>query len=157
MMKGFLSIDRQKRQIKLISQAEMGGKLFEIHLNDDKVDIVYASTVLKKEWLERFVAVDLKRIYFMPVLGNPVHFSEPGGRFVLVDQMDQGDNLIKEYLFSAEKSPPLRYNSFRILQNNRSVYFMDMSYGESSPYPEFITIENRANKYRLDINVRYMM
>jgi hypothetical protein len=149
-MKGFLSIDRQKRQIKMICQGEMGGTLFEVHLTDEKINVVSVSKVFKKKWIERFVAADIKRIYLAPALEIAMCFSGTDGHVVLKEQRGKQ---VQTYTFDADPKTGLRPVGFIISENNRSTYFMDLTYGREG-YPDFITIDNRAGYYKLDISVR---
>ncbi|MCA1794197.1 MAG: DUF3261 domain-containing protein [Desulfobacteraceae bacterium] len=155
-MKGFLSIDRNHNKIHLLAQSEMGGKLFEIQILEDSVHIISTMDIFKQEWLEQAVAKDLKHIYLPPVMSAPAAFTDSLGNLVLIDI--QNDR-IRQFQF---KKNPMPGNLFQLLkyqelQQNRTQYIIDFAYGSKSHYPEFITIRNNRLKYRLDINVRYII
>ena len=153
---GFLSIDRYKRKIKMICQGEMGGTLFEVHIADDNIDVVSEGKVFKKRWIERYVATDIKQIYLTMAAENAICLSGPDGTFIL---KNRNGEQVQVYKFDTAQNDEtsLRPVEFQILKNNRSRYLMALNYEPGSVYPEFITIDNRAGRYTLDLSVRYMM
>jgi hypothetical protein len=156
-LKGFLRIDRPERAIHLIAQAEMGGTLFEVHIQNGTPDTVVVNGFFKKNWLEESVVKDLKHLYLTPSFDSPLVTADKDGQLILTDKTDSKEGLTRSHIFTPQDRGNFLVSGYRQLRKNRLGYEINYHYGKDPSLPRFITVKNNKLNYTLNLEVRYLI
>jgi hypothetical protein len=155
-LNGYLTVNRLERQLHLIAQNDMGGTLFEIHIEGVETHIQSKTKILKTSWLENSVVKDLETLYLPPPLSSP-ELSLGQDNTLLLSE-NQGE-ISREYLFKKEPSQQNNYKlmEYKYIKNNKEIYAINYIYDEKNikKHPSFIAIEDHSLNYQLKINSQY--
>ena len=155
---GYLFVDRPSREVKLIAQNDLGGIIFDVHFIKNVEKTIHSNiSMLGEKRLEKSVLRDLETLYLEEPFPSPTLFSDQHKNFVL----SQKEGPITKELIYKQINGHVRYrlNEIRHLENKKCVYTISLKYGTGSNnlYPEFIVIQDISMKYKLQINVRYII
>lgn len=157
-LNGYLSVDREKKEIRLIAQNDLGGIVFDVHYMENEIHQVNSNLKsIREEWLETTLLRDLKTIYlFEPSPDDRIVTEQPES--VIVYRQEGDDE--KEFIFCPSNSPvPFRLQKIQHFQNQELYYCVTFDYtSEKNPgYPGYIFIEDTRMRYSLKINVLYLL
>lgn len=153
-LKGFLKVDRPERELHLLVQAEMGGTLFEVHIQNGRPDTVVVNGFFKKTWLEESVVKDLKHLYLTPSFDTPIVTAGKEGQLILTDDKE---GLTRSHAFISQGKGDFLISGYRQLKKNRLEYEIDYHYSRDALIPGFITVKNNKLNYTLNLEVRYLI
>lgn len=156
-LNGYLAVDRQKNELKLVAQNDFGGTVFDVHyIENNEPEIKNYLTSFKTQWLEESLLRDLKTLYLLkPVLSDRLVWTGPD-TIALYRDRESGTS---EMIFrSSGGEDPFRLQEIRHANGHRTVYSVRFRYadGRHSPYPESVFIKDARMRYNLKIHSRYL-
>lgn len=151
-LKGYISVDRPQKSVRLVAQADMGGTLFQVNLKGEEVRIKSEAGFLAPRWLEP-VAKDLSHLYLVPKNFNPMAARDHEGSPMVRDKTNE---ITREYGFEKCGESGFRPVVYREIKNRQQIYLLEYKYDKNQPHPSFVRIIDRETGYELNINIRYI-